>query len=144
MKTLKKSLMIALAIGSLSLGVMATTGAVAYQNREGHDPAKMVDRMKEKLGLSDAQVVKIKQIYENNKATMEADHNAIKAAANDDAKKAAFQKMRGDMENIQAQVQPVLTADQLQKWNEMKAKHEGKGQWGHRGDADANGAQPSK
>lgn len=135
MTRLKKIVMSGLAIAVLSLGGLM--GAHAMQHREGHrDPAKMIERMKDKLGLSDAQVTQIKAIYERNQPAMKADRDAIKAAANDDAKKAAFQKMRTDMQAVQAQVEPILNKEQLAKWNEFKAKreaHEGKG-FGHRGD----------
>src|SRR5437763_507062 len=125
MTRLKKIVISGLAVALLSLGGLM--GAHAMQHHEGHrDPAKMIEHIQKKLGLTDAQVTQIKDIYAKNEATMKADHDAIKAAANDDAKKAAFQKMRADMETIQAQVKPILTAEQLAKWNEFKAKHEGR------------------
>jgi hypothetical protein len=138
MTRLKKIVLSAAAVAVLSLGGLAATNAMQHGARDGHrDPAKMLERMKDKLGLSDAQVTQIKAVYEKNEAVMKADRDAIKAAANDDAKKAAFQKMRADMEGVQAQVKPILTADQLAKWNEFKQKHEGKG-FGHRhGDGQA-------
>ena len=53
------------------------------------------------------------------------------------AKKAAREKMRSDMKNIQAQVKQVLTPDQQTKWQEQMAKHEGR--WK---DHDGGKAQP--
>jgi hypothetical protein len=130
MTRLKKILISGLAVVLLSLcGIM---GAHAMRHRESHrDPAKMIEHMQQKLGLSDQQVTQIKDIYAKNEATLKADRDAIKAAANDDAKKAAFQKMRADMQAVQAQVKPILTAEQLDKWNEFKAKHEGHEGKGH-------------
>lgn len=55
---------------------------------------------------------------------LKADHEAIESAAKGDAKKAAFQKMHADMQQVMTQVEPILTKDQLQKWNDFKAKRE--------------------
>ena len=112
------------AAGSLTFGAFAAMGAMHHG--EGHrNPEKMIERMKDKLGLSDAQVTQIKAIYAKNEAQFKADRDAMKAAADkSDARKAAFQKMRADMEQVQAQVRPILTADQQAKWDQFKAKHE--------------------
>ena len=57
-------------------------GAHAMQHHEGHrDPAKIIEHMQKKLGLSDQQVAQIKDIYAKNEATMKTDRDAIKAAA---------------------------------------------------------------
>ena len=140
MTRLKKIIISGLAVATLSLG--GIMGVHAMQHKEGHrDPAKMIEHLQKKLGLSDQQVTQIKDVYVRNEATFKADRDAIKAATTDDAKKAAFQKMRADMKNVQAQVEPILTKDQLAKWNEFKAKHEGregKGHWGNKPEAPQN------
>jgi Spy/CpxP family protein refolding chaperone len=128
---MKKIIISAMAVAIVSLGGLMGLHAMQHRGGEHRDPAKMVEHMQKKLGLSDQQVTQIKDIYARNQATMKADRDAIKAAANDNAKKAAFQKMRADMQAVQAQVNPILTADQLAKWNEFKAKHEGKDGKGH-------------
>jgi Spy/CpxP family protein refolding chaperone len=131
MTRLKKIIISGLAVALLSLGGLMGAHAMQHRGGEHRDPSKMIEHMQKKLGLSDQQVTQIKDIYAKNEATLKADHDAIKAAANEDAKKAAFQKMRADMEAVQAQVKPILTADQLAKLNEFKQKHEGREGKGH-------------
>ena len=83
--------------------------------------------MKKELNLTDAQATQIKAIYAQNEATFKADHEAVKAATKDSpAQQTAKAKMKADMENVKAQVTPILTADQQAKWKEMIAKHEHK------------------
>ena len=128
--------MILLAASAICIGAFA-----ASANARHHDPAKRIEHMKKALNLSDAQVAQIKTIYQKNEATFKADREAMKAAAKgSDAKKAAFQKMRADMQAVQAQVTPILTADQQAKWKEMMAKHE-HGPWQ---DKDGDKAAPAQ
>ncbi len=109
--------MILLAFASLTTGVLAATGAW-YQP----SPDRMIDRMKDKLGLTNAQVSEIKVIYAKHEGALKADREAVQAAANgSDAKKAATQKMRADMEQVQAQFRPILTPDQQIKWDQLRA-----------------------
>jgi Spy/CpxP family protein refolding chaperone len=120
MKTMKKILMVIVAAGSLTMGALAVSGAWHHGS-----PEKMIDRMKDKLGLNDAQVTQIKAIYAKNEATFKADHDALKAATDgSDAKKAASQKMRADRDQVMAQVRPILTPEQQVKWDQFRAKHE--------------------
>ena len=87
--------------------------------------------MKSELGLNDAQVAKIKTIYEQNEPAITADRNAVKAAAKgSDAQKAAEEKMHAEMQQINSQIMPILTTEQQTKWKEEMAKHEGE----HHGD----------
>ncbi|MDP4199526.1 MAG: Spy/CpxP family protein refolding chaperone [Bacteroidota bacterium] len=124
MKTIKRTLMVFLAAGSLAIGAYAAFGAWHHGS-----PDKMIDHMKAKLGLSDGQVSQIKAIYAKKEATFKADREAMKAAADkSDAKKAAFQKMRADREQVMAEVRPILTPEQQAKWDEFRAKHEKRGE----------------
>jgi Spy/CpxP family protein refolding chaperone len=117
---MKKTLIMLAVCGTLATGTLAACAS-------GHhfDPEKRIEHMKKALNLTDAQATQIKTIYTQNEATFKADHEAVKAAKEDsDAQKAAKAKMKADMEAVQAQVTPILTADQQAKWKEMKAKHE--------------------
>jgi Spy/CpxP family protein refolding chaperone len=138
MMNVKKITMVLLAAGTLTAGTLV---ACAHGGDHGRDPAKRIEYMKKNLNLSDAQATQIKAIYDKNDAAFKADRDAMKAAANDDAKKAAFQKMRADRDAVQAQVKAVLNADQQAKWQAQMAKHEGHGKWGGK-HGDAN--QPAK
>ena len=118
--------MVLLATGALSFGAYA---AVAGSNQHG-SPEQMIEKrlehMKSELGLNDAQVAKIKTIFEQNEPAITADHNAVKAAAKgSDAQKAAEQKMRAEMQEVQAQIMPILTTEQQTKWKDEMAKHQG-------------------
>ena len=118
-----KKTLIALAVcGTLATGTLAACAS-------GHrfDPEKRIEHMKKELNLTDAQANQIKAIYTQNEAAFKADHEAVKAAAKDSpAQQTAKAKMKADMENVKAQVTPILTADQQAKWKEMMAKHEHK------------------
>jgi Spy/CpxP family protein refolding chaperone len=129
--TLKKLSMVLLATGALSFGAYV---AVAGSNQHG-SPEQMIEKrlehMKSELGLNDAQVAKIKTIYEQNAPTITADRNAVKAAEKgSEAQKAAEQKMHAEMQEVQSQIMPILTPEQQTKWKDEMAKHEGE----HHGD----------
>jgi Spy/CpxP family protein refolding chaperone len=124
--TLKKLSMVLLATGALSFGAYV---AMAGSNQHG-SPEQMIEKrlehMKSELGLNDGQVAKIKTIYEQNEPAITADRNAVKAAAKgSDAQKAAEQKMHAEMQQIDSQIMPILTAEQQTKWKDEMAKHEG-------------------
>lgn len=96
-------------------------------------------KMAEQLNLTDAQKAQVQQIrkdsYEQNKAFFEQQHATMKAffdakQANDTAKMDAlrpqFEAQRAQMKTIRdaedAKIATVLTADQNQKWQQLKAE----------------------
>ena len=120
MTTIRKSLIALLACGTLALGSIA-----ACAHMQNRSPEKRIEHMKAALNLTDAQVAQITTIYKQNEAAFKADHKAVKDAAKDsDAQKAAREKMKADMGQVQEQVKALLTPDQQAKWQELKAKHE--------------------
>jgi Spy/CpxP family protein refolding chaperone len=140
MMTVKKLTMVMLAAGSLTAGTLV---ACAHGGDHQRSPEKRIEFMKKELNLTDAQAAQIKTIYANNEAAFKADRDAMKAAADDNAKKAAFQKMRADREQVEAQVKAVLTADQQAKLAEKMKNHEGHGGWGGKhGDRQKGDAAP--
>ena len=127
---MKKLTIIILAAVAIGVG-----GFAAVHASEHHSPEKRIEHLKKALDLSDAQVAQIKDVYQKNEATFKADREAVKAAAKgSDARKAAFEKMRADREQVKTQISPILTADQQAKWQQMMAKHR-HGDW-HKGDSD--------
>ena len=106
----------------------APLSIMAYSNDNGSPDKKIekrIEHLKSKLSLTDDQVAKVKAVYMQNETLLTNDHNAVKAAAKEsDAKKAAWQKMKAYMQQVEAQVMPILTADQQTKLKEMIAKHE--------------------
>lgn len=67
--------------------------------------AKRLAFMKEKLGLSDEQVTKVKAIMDERE-----------------------QKMKVAMDDAKKQMETVLTADQLKKMQDMRGQHDGRGE----------------
>ncbi len=118
--------MIILAAFAIAIG-----GYAAVASAHHFSPEKRLAHMKKALNLTDAQVAQIKNVYENSKVAFKADHDAVKAAAKgSDAKKAAFVKMRSDMDAMKSQITPILNQDQQAKWQQMMAKHENEhGKW---------------
>jgi Spy/CpxP family protein refolding chaperone len=123
--TLKKLSMVLLSAGALSFGAYA---AMAQHGSPEQMIQKRLDHLKTALSLNDAQVSKIKSIYEQNEPAMKADHEAVKSASGDAQKQSAEEKMRVEMEQVQSQVKAVLTPEQQTKFAEMIAKREAHGE----------------
>lgn len=82
-------------------------------------PGDRLKQMREKLGLSDEQVTKIKAIFE-------AEAQEIRALRKDDNAPPSPEKreqMKGIREKYKAQVDAVLTPEQREKAEAMRAKH---------------------
>jgi len=142
MMTVKKLTMVILAAGTLTAGTLV---ACAHGGDHGRDPAKRIEFMKKELNLTNAQATQIKTIYANNEAAFKADREAMKAAKDDNAKKAAFEKMRADRQQVEAQVKAVLNADQQAKLAEKMKNNEGHGWGGKHGERQkGDAAQPAK
>src|ERR1035437_3773330 len=115
---MKKLTMILLAAAVL---ITVPLASIAH-NTPDQKIEKRIEHMKAKLGLNDAQAAQIKTIYVQNAPVMKADHDAVKAAAKgSDAQKSAEQKMRADMQQVQSQIMPILTAEQQTKFKEQIA-----------------------
>jgi Spy/CpxP family protein refolding chaperone len=112
---------------ALVLGSAVAFSAVSYAH-DG-DPAKhfekRIEHMQKKLALTDQQVTQMRGIFEQNKAKLEADHAAVKAAT-DANKPAAKAQFRADREAMEAQMNALLTPDQQAKVTAWKAKHKDK------------------
>ena len=122
---MKKLTMVILAACALSFGALAAMAGARHFR-----PEKRLEHMKKALNLTDAQVAQIKTVYENNKAEFQSDRTAIKAAAKgSDARKAAFKKMRSDMQAMRTQITPILTPVQQAKLKQMMAKHREHSHW---------------
>lgn len=139
MKSTRHSL---LAVCVLALGFTVpalhaedTTPAPKKEHGPKGDPGKM---MKEKLGLTDAQVEQIKKIHEDARAQIEkirADESLSK-----EDKMAAVKKVR---EATKAKVDAVLTPEQRQKAEEMR-KEKGEGPGGEKGPKDGKEGKKKK
>lgn len=116
-----------LAVCALALGIAAPAmhaeegSAPPAAKKQGPGPGGPVERilkLKEKLGLSEDQVAKLKKIAEETRSAMKALHEK---EGDRESKKGEMQKIR---EAAKAKVDAVLTAEQKAKLEEMRKKHE--------------------
>lgn len=119
---------------------------------EHHDPAKMMEKMKDKLGLSDDQAAKLKDAMKAHGDAMKPLHDAmhdgmkklgeqLKSTADDkdisaslDALKAARASVQAEQDKLDATLKAFLTPTQRAKLlmgMMMHMRHEG-GPWGGR------------
>ncbi|MCB0726345.1 MAG: hypothetical protein KDD00_02700 [Ignavibacteriae bacterium] len=89
---------------------------------------KKADRMKKNLSLSDSQY---KQIYDLflSKAN---ERKSNKGKYKDMDKTARKEIRKQNREKFQSQIMEILDKEQIEKWNQMKSDHKGKGR--HKGD----------
>jgi hypothetical protein len=128
---MKKLTTILLAAIVLAIAPIASMANIQQKGSPDQMIEKRVEHLKSNLGLDQAQVTKITAIFKQNESLLTNDRNAVKdAAKGSEAQKSAEQKMRVDMEQVHAQVMPILTSEQQAKWKEEIAKHESE----HHGD----------
>src|SRR6478752_1118562 len=80
-----------------------------WQNKRGGD---RLERLTKALDLTPEQQAKIKPIFEQAKPQIQA------------ARLESMQKMQAIRENVQAQIRPILTPAQQQKWDAMQKARE--------------------
>jgi periplasmic protein CpxP/Spy len=142
------------------------TSAYAANNGGGHRgkgrgmgmPGERIEKMAEKLNLSDAQKSQINALQEQfktqNASTLEElktlhetarqqmkDKNREGAKATREQIKAKMETLKAAGEQLSSQIRNVLTAEQQAKFDQMKQKHEGKrgGRHGKSGDRGSRG-----
>ncbi len=110
--------------------------------KQAEREAKMTAKMKETLGLSDAQVSQIEGIRASFKPQFESLRTEAKALKDSGATKEQMQPIRDKMkalhEQMQASIKGVLSADQVQKLDAMKA------QWGDRKHGNRQGGRQNR
>lgn len=103
----------------LSLGTLVYLQAGEPGDHHGPGPHHMMgnplDHLSKDLGLTDEQKAKVQPIIDQAKPQMRAIHEE------------AMQKMHALMESIGAQIRPLLTPEQQQKYDAMKKAHEDMG-----------------
>ena len=87
----------------------------------GHQSApagQRLQKLKQELGLTPAQVAKIRPIFEKAGAQLKAlrDNTSLPAAQK-------RQKMRQIFAASAQQIRPILTPQQLQKWKQIREEH---------------------
>lgn len=104
--------------------------------RRQADPAARLEAMKERLGLSEEQVAKLKEIFAAEREEIAAKRKELGQDADPEARRAAMQPIR---EKYRAQMEAVLT-------DEQKAKLPKPGEWqnGPRGEKGEKGQKPKR
>lgn len=119
MKLLKQLMLVG--AGLLFTFSLSAQSPDAGRKQKGQDGRKgdRMEKVKAELGLTDKQAAEWEAINEKYKA----EHQKIKES--NQAKKAAVrEEMKALREAHDAEVDALLTPEQLQKWNEMKAERE--------------------
>ncbi|MDR3736763.1 MAG: hypothetical protein P4L10_14665 [Acidobacteriaceae bacterium] len=88
-------------------------GHMSPEDRSAHE----LQMLTKHLSLTDAQQTQVKQIFADSDAKMKAAHDG----AGKGDKKDMREQMKASMEDRQAKVRAVLTADQQKKFDEMVA-----------------------
>jgi Spy/CpxP family protein refolding chaperone len=105
-----------------ALMVMLGLGAAFAQQQR--DPAQMlqrqVDRMKEALSLTDAQVAKITPILKDAQEKQAAARAKAREAGQTFDRDKFMADMKKSNEEIDAKIKPILTPDQVTKLAEMR------------------------
>ncbi len=121
---------------ALVAGVVLAVAAVRTAARADENAAKgdriqhRVERMKERLSLSDDQARQLEQVFQDAHQKWQSDQTKPDRAT-----------MQARREKMNEQIKSILTPDQEQKWEQMKKEHRGRGQWRH--DKDKTTTSPS-
>ena len=107
---------------SAVLALAATrTVALAGENAgKGDRSQQRVERMKERLNLTDDQARQLRQIFQEAHQQWQADQG-----------RADRETMRARHEKMHEQIKSILTPEQQQKFEEMQKEHRGRGRWNH-------------
>jgi Spy/CpxP family protein refolding chaperone len=129
---MKKMTKWAAVAASVVLALAATrTLALAGENAgKGDRIQHRVERMKERLNLTDDQARQLQQIFEDAHQQWQADQG-----------KADRETMRARHEKMHEQIKSILTPEQQEKFEAMKKEHRGRGRWNH--DKDKSTTTPS-
>jgi len=90
-------------------------GLMALSGGKGGEAGQRIQKLKQELGLTPAQVAKIKPIFEKAGAQLKAlrDNTSLPAPQK-------RQKMRQIVVASAQQIRPILTPQQLQKWKQIR------------------------
>ena len=134
------SVMLAAGMGLALPAYAQAEGGEGEPRRERRmDPAARLEALKERLGLSEDQVSKIKEIFAAEREELAAKRKELGEDSSPEARREAMQTIRA---KYRAQMEAVLTEEQ-------KAKLPKPGEWqngprGERGEKSENGAKPPR
>ena len=120
----------------------AHKGMRGQDHGERMDPQAMLDHMSKELNLTEDQKTKIQPIMEDTQKQMEAVRSDTSLSQQD-----RMAKAREIHENAKKQVEPILTAEQREKFEKMQQNHHqhmGGRRRGSKGAAPQQPAQPQQ
>jgi Spy/CpxP family protein refolding chaperone len=119
---MKKMMQWAAVVAGAVLAVAAVrTVAVADEHAgKGDHIQQRVERMKERLNLTDDQARQLQQIFQEAHQQWQADQG-----------QADKETMRARHEKMHEQIKSILTPEQQQKFEQMRKEHRGRGRWNH-------------
>ena len=104
----------------LAVAAVRTVALADEHAGKGDRSQQRVERMKERLNLTDDQARQITQIFQEAHQQWQADQG-----------KADKETMRARHEKMNEQIKSILTPEQQQKYEQMKKEHRGRGRWNH-------------
>ena len=111
----------AVVAGAIFAVAAVRTVAVADENpAKGDRIQHRVERMKERLNLTDDQARQLEQIFRDAQQQWQSDTT-----------RPDRETMRARHEKMHEQIKSILNPDQQQKWDQMKKEHRGRGHWRH-------------
>lgn len=110
---------------------------------EGHhmdrpDPAQQAKRLQKELGLNADQTAKVQKIFEDQQKKHEAQMSSNQDLSPEE-RRADFMQARQEMDS---QIQAILTDAQKQKYQQLKSKMRGSGRHGVQGGDEGQQAPP--
>jgi Spy/CpxP family protein refolding chaperone len=109
----------ALVAGAVLAVAAVRTAAVADDNAAKGDRIQhRVERMKERLNLSDDQARQLQQIFQEAHQQWQSDTT-----------RPDRETMRARHEKLNEQIKSILTPEQQQKFEQMRKEHRGRGRW---------------
>jgi len=104
----------------LAVAAVRTVALADEHAGKGDRSPQRVERMKERLNLTDDQARQLQQIFQEAHQQWQADQG-----------KADKETMRARHEKMNEQIKAILTPEQQQKFEQMKKEHRGRGRWNH-------------
>jgi Spy/CpxP family protein refolding chaperone len=136
MKTAMWSLLLMAGLSAALPIARAEQGEGQRQERRAGGPGERLDILRERLGLSDAQVAQLKEIFAAEREKIAAKRKELGKDANRAEVRAAMREIR---EKSRAKIAAVLTPEQREKFAQMREKMKeraGRGGPGSEGDGE--------
>ncbi len=116
---------------SLMLAALTVSSSLALAQQPDGPPHGMrgpnLEQLATDLGLDENQKAQVKQIFEAQRAKMQADRRQFEASGTRPTRE-EMQAKRATMDaELHQQLSGVLTADQLKKFDEIRAQHRRQG-----------------